>query len=86
MATTRAFTASQVLNGGSIVQISVDEVTAEANGSGVYSENVWMSIIFQIMFALLTLQVHNIYIDDFLTNSNSLFNCLTRSLIKSRWL
>jgi|TARA_B100001094_G_scaffold177177_1_gene171148 hypothetical protein len=38
MATTRAFTASQVLNGGSIVQISVDEVTAEANGSGVYSD------------------------------------------------
>ena len=38
MATTRVFTASQVLNGGSIVQISVDEVTAEANGSGVYSD------------------------------------------------
>jgi hypothetical protein len=39
-------------------------------GSGVHSENVWMSIIFQIMFTLLTFQIHEIFIDDFSLEKN----------------
>jgi len=55
-------------------------------GSGVYSENVWMSIIFQIMFALLTLQVHNIYIDDFSIEKNVFIKSLNeQSNVTTYW-
>lgn len=55
-------------------------------GSGVYSENVWMSIIFQIMFALLTLQVHDIYIDDFSIEKNVFIKSLNeQSNVTTYW-
>jgi len=38
MAVTAAFTASQILSGGSVVKISCDEITAESTGSGTYSD------------------------------------------------
>jgi hypothetical protein len=55
-------------------------------GSGVYSENVWMSIIFQIMFALLTLQIHQIYINDFSIEKNVFIKSLNeQSNITTYW-
>ena len=55
-------------------------------GSGVYSENVWMSIIFQIMFALLSLQVHNIYINDFSIENNVFIKSLNeQSNVTTYW-
>jgi hypothetical protein len=55
-------------------------------GSGVYSENVWMSIIFQLMFGLLTLQLHSLYIDDFSIEKNVFIKSLNeQSNVTTYW-
>ncbi len=55
-------------------------------GSGVYSENVWMSILFQLMFALLTLQLHSIYIEDFSLEKNVYIKTLNeQSNVTTYW-
>jgi hypothetical protein len=55
-------------------------------GSGVYSENVWMSIIFQIIFTLLTLQQHKIYMDDFSIEKNVFIKSLNeQSNVTTYW-
>jgi len=55
-------------------------------GSGVYSENVWLSIIFQLMVGLLTLQLHSLYIDDFSIEKNVFIKSLNeQSNVTTYW-